>query len=164
MCCGKRGKLRGCACGSGVVWVLRKGGESQRWGGVRGRLGGLTGAHVEFRAAHAVVSGWTVVKTLPVLSHPLPPQKQEEFGLAVYTAVVPGAHRAAFTDGVRSIASCRTNTEEQTAKVISKMELNTERCCWAVERYLKPRPPPTHASQLHAMVGPACRSRKAGRV
>lgn len=86
-------------------------------GGVRGRQrgsnwGGLTGAHVEFGAAHAVVSGWTVVKTFPVLPHPLPPQKQEEFGLAVYTAVVPGAHGAAFTDGVRSIASCRTNTEE----------------------------------------------------
>lgn len=45
------------------------------------------------------------MKTLPVLPHPFPPQKQEEFGLAVYTAVVSGAHRAAFTDGVRSIAS-----------------------------------------------------------
>lgn len=72
------------------------------------KAGGLTGAHVEFGAAHAVVSGWTVVKALPILPHPLSPKKQEEFGLAVYTAVVPGAHRAAFTDGVRSIASCRT--------------------------------------------------------
>lgn len=68
------------------------------------------------------------MKTLPVLPHPLPPQKQEEFGLAVYTAVVPGAHRAAFTDGVRSIARCRTNTGEETAEVISRMELNTWRC------------------------------------
>lgn len=76
--------------------------------GIRLSSGGLTGAHVEFGAAHAVVSSWTVVKTLPVLPHPLPPQEQKEFGLAVYTAVVPGAHRAAFTDGVRSIASCRT--------------------------------------------------------
>lgn len=77
---------------------------------MRRRLGetrGLTGAHVEFGGSHAVVSDRTVVKTLPVLPHPLPPQKQEEFGLAVYTAVVPGAHCAAFTDGVRSIASCR---------------------------------------------------------
>lgn len=57
------------------------------------------------------------MKTFPILPHPLSPQKQEEFGLAVHTAVVPGAHRAAFTDGVRSIASCRTNTEEKKAKV-----------------------------------------------
>lgn len=62
------------------------------------------GAHVEFGASHAVVSGRTVVKTLPVLPHPLPPQEQEEFGLAVHAAVIPGAHRAAFADGVRSIA------------------------------------------------------------
>lgn len=73
----------------------------------------LTGANVELWAAYAVVSGWTVVETLPILPHPLPPQEQEEFGLAVYTAVVSGAHWAAFTDGVRSIASCKRNTQEQ---------------------------------------------------
>lgn len=79
------------------------------------RKGGrrLTGANVELWAAYAVVSSWTVVETLPVLPHPLPPQEQEEFGLAVYTAVVSGAHWAAFTDGVRSIASCKRNTQEQ---------------------------------------------------
>lgn len=53
------------------------------------------------------------METLPILPHPLPPQEQEELGLAVYTAVVSGAHWAAFTDGVRSIASCRRNTQEQ---------------------------------------------------
>lgn len=63
------------------------------------------GAHVDFRSAHSVVSSWTVVKTLPILPHPLPPQEQEEFGLTIYAAIVPGAHRAAFTDGVGSIAS-----------------------------------------------------------
>lgn len=68
----------------------------------------LTGAHIDFWAAHAVVPSWTVVKTLPVLPHPLSPQKQEEFGLAFYTAIIPGAHRAAFTDGICSIASCKT--------------------------------------------------------
>lgn len=52
----------------------------------------LTGAHVDFRAANAVVSGRTVVKTLAVLPHPLPSQEQEEFGLAVHAAVIPGAH------------------------------------------------------------------------
>lgn len=109
--------------GTLVWWECLEKEESQQCrklrgrGEVLGRLGrldlrGLTGAHVEFGAAHAVVSGWTVMKTLPVLPHPLPPQKQEEFGLAVYTAVVPGAHRAAFTDGVRSIASCRKNRGE----------------------------------------------------
>lgn len=45
------------------------------------------------------------MKTFPVLPHPLPPQEQKEFGLAVHTAVVSGAHRAAFTNGIRSIAS-----------------------------------------------------------
>lgn len=53
------------------------------------------------------------METFPVLPHPLPPQEQEEFGLAVYTAVVSGAHGAAFTDGVRSIASCGRNTRCQ---------------------------------------------------
>lgn len=50
------------------------------------------------------------METFPVLPHPLPPQEQEEFGLAVYAAVVPGAHGAAFTDRVGSIASCGRNT------------------------------------------------------
>lgn len=84
---------------------------------------GLTGAHVEFRAAHAVISGRTVVKTLPILPHPLTSQEKEEFGLAVYAAVVLGAHRAALTDGVGSIASCRINTEEKTAALINGTEL-----------------------------------------
>lgn len=35
----------------------------------------LTGAHVDFWVAHAIVSSWTIMKTFPVLSHPLPPQK-----------------------------------------------------------------------------------------
>lgn len=124
-----------CVWGRWGVGGKRRG-ESQRCGRLRGRGGGLTGAHVEFRAAHAVVSGWTVVKTLPVLPHPLPPQKQEEFGLAVYTAVVSGAHRAAFTDGVRSIASCRTNTEEYIAKVINTMEVDTYSCQYASTKVL----------------------------
>lgn len=119
MCCGKKGMLRECVCvpgDDGGCWEKRRRTsaacetEEFRWSArVDLNMEGLTGAHVELRAAHAVVSGWTVVKTLPVLPHPLPPQKQEEFGLAVYTAIVSGAHRAAFTDGVRSIASCRTN-------------------------------------------------------
>lgn len=93
--------------------------------GIGGEAGGwvLTGAHVDFKGAHAVVSGRTVEQALPVLPHPLSPQKQEELGLAVHTAVVPGAHRAAFTDGVASIASCRTNTD----KVINKTEGNAAR-------------------------------------
>lgn len=104
----EKGKLRECVCvcvsgEDGVVGALVK-------------KGGLTGAHVEFGAAHAVVSGRTVVETLPVLPHPLPPQKQEELGLAVYTAVVPGAHRAALADGVRAIARCRTDTGEKRSK------------------------------------------------
>lgn len=61
-------------------------------------------AHVDLRAPHAVVPGRTVLQTLPVLPHPLAPQEQEEFGLAVNTAIVSGAHRAAFTDWIRSIA------------------------------------------------------------
>lgn len=67
-------------------------GESRRALHVAEGRCGLTGAHVELWAAHAVVSGRTVVKTLPILPHPLPPQKQEELGLAVHTAVVSGAH------------------------------------------------------------------------
>lgn len=96
---------------------LREKGGKEPWGTrrVKTRKGGriLTGANVELWTAYAIVSGWTVVETLPVLPHPLPPQEQEEFGLAVYTAVVSGAHWAAFTDGVRSIASCRRNTQVQ---------------------------------------------------
>lgn len=45
------------------------------------------------------------METLAILPHPLPPQEQEELGLAVHTPVVLGTHRAAFTDGISSIAS-----------------------------------------------------------
>lgn len=62
------------------------------------------------------------MKTLPVLPHPLPPQKQEQFRLAVHAAVIPGAHRAAFADGVRSIASCRKH-KHRGEKVIQEMRL-----------------------------------------
>lgn len=62
------------------------------------------GAHVDLGAPHAVVAGRTVLQTLAVLPHPLAPQEQKEFGLAGYAAVVSGAHRAAFTDRIRSIA------------------------------------------------------------
>lgn len=86
-----------------------RGGWRVRAGVWKGKQG-LTGANVELWAAYAVVAGWTVVETFPVLPHPLPPQKQEEFGLAVHAAVVSGAHGAAFTDGVRSIASCGRKT------------------------------------------------------
>lgn len=86
--------------------------EMEGWGcDVRWRL---TRAHVELWTAHAVVSDWTVVETLPILPHPLPPQKQEEFWLAVHTPIVSGAHRAAFTDGVRSIASCGIHRTDRT--------------------------------------------------
>lgn len=104
------------------VWERWGGGGVRKWGPSQQnrKLDTLTGAHVEFRAAHAVVSGRAVVQTLPVLPHPFSSQKEEEFGLAVYTAVVPGAHWAAFTDGVGSIASCRTSTEEKTARGLRK--------------------------------------------
>lgn len=62
------------------------------------------GAHVDFGAPHAVISSGAVLKTLSILSHPLSPQEQEKFGLAVYTTIVSGTHRAAFTDWIRSIA------------------------------------------------------------
>ena len=79
------------------------------------RAGGPpTGAHVDLGAAHAVVPGWAVVEALAVLPHALPPQEQEELGLAAHTAVVPGAHRAAFTHGVGSITSCKTHTHTHT--------------------------------------------------
>lgn len=73
------------------------------------------------------------MKTLPVLPHPLPPQKQEQFGLAVHTAVIPGAHRAAFTDGVRTIASCRKDKQggwgEERGWHKSKSWLESGRIC-----------------------------------
>lgn len=81
--------VRVCVSGEDGVVGCRK-----RGGGRKKKISKerLTGAHVEFRGSHAVVPGWTVVKTLPILPHPLPPQKQEELGLAVYAAVVSGAH------------------------------------------------------------------------
>lgn len=73
------------------------------------------------------------MKTLPILPHPLPPQKQEQFGLAVHTAVIPGAHRAAFTDGVRTIASCRKDKQggwgEERGWHRSKSWLESGRIC-----------------------------------
>lgn len=46
------------------------------------------GAHVDVCPSHAVESRRTGVETLAVLPHPLPPQEQEELGLAVHTAVI----------------------------------------------------------------------------
>lgn len=46
------------------------------------------------------------MKTLPVLTHPLPSEEEKEFGLTVHAPIVLRAHRTAFADGVHSIASC----------------------------------------------------------
>ena len=46
------------------------------------------------------------MEALAVLTHPLPPQEQEELGLAVHAAVVLGAHGAALADRVGPIAGC----------------------------------------------------------
>jgi hypothetical protein len=75
--------------------------------------GGLTGARVDLRSSNAIVSRRTCVETLAVLPHPLPPQEQEELGLAVHAAIVLGAHRAALADGVHTIASCRRETRDR---------------------------------------------------
>lgn len=62
-------------------------------------------ADVEFWGPQSVVSRRTGVEALPILPHPLPPQEQEQLWLAVEAPVILGANRAAFANGVRSIAS-----------------------------------------------------------